>query len=919
MVRCFVFMQFYKNILNLFIMKKIITLILLLSLINANSQIGGGWDWAYNTGAINPSSKHIGYNAAGEMLIIGKAAGGMYLGADTVSTTPVFAGVPNNLIYLAKISTTGTTSIIRSIVHPYIGNITVATTDSNGNFYVAMSYSAFGGVPIDIGNGISLDGLNKVAIMKFSATGTTLWAKTYDLGYTYVSGVAADLSVRKLAVSNQGKIFFVAAVTGATVSPSNYSVYKLDSSGNTLWTKYASFLDTATTITTWDSDKFVDSDENIYLTSQNTSNIVFDGVTSTAAGNSHFIALNSNGVTRWIYSFNGNIRNLVVDKTTNNIYFGWSQTTSNSGILSGLPVVSSSPSAPHFFSGVVKCNSMGNVILTNTTAPSTQFIPAGQDRLLMATIQTANTSFLYGSDYFFPVDALQKNLITETDSNLNVLKVISGGRSTGAGVTNLAAFGNTYGIVGYFSGTNPALPTCTYGSTTLTGYNAVTNLATNYPSYVTAGGGNFDEAYAQFKSANVPVANSTTWLGANNNWNDAANWTNGVPTNVLKVNINNGLSNYPTTFTAPTAGVLQISAGVTITFPAATTAGFIINDGLIKINNAGFFQTFGAKEWKGSGTVEFLGASTTFGFFSFPFTNAITLNGPFLPQTSMSIRGVNFNSTAGRLDMGGNTIAITDPSPTSITGISATNYFTNGTLRRAINSTGLYEFPLGSNTNFQSATINTNGLAGVNSIAATFNSGAITGTTPNVTFGGATISSGLNGGWYAIIPNQQPTSGSYDVTLKIKNSTNSVVSPAKYTVIKRDNATSPWAVQGNYTLASIVSGTVTASNTGLTSFSDFAIGITNQDVVLATNSFEKEAFKLSVYPNPTNSSLNLQLPTSTANATLKIISITGQTVFEKQSINGTDFNFDVSNLNSGLYLIQISDGQNNFSSKFVKQ
>ena len=77
-------------------------------------------------------------------------------------------------------------------------------------------------------------------------------------------------------------------------------------------------------------------------------------------------------------------------------------------------------------------------------------------------------------------------------------------------------------------------------------------------------------------------------------------------------------------------------------------------------------------------------------------------------------------------------------------------------------------------------------MLNVSSIATNFTSGTVTGTMPNVSIGSATITTTLNGGWYSITPDRQPTAGSYDVTLSIKNSTNSVMEAEKYAVIKRD-------------------------------------------------------------------------------------------------------------------------------------
>ena len=73
------------------------------------------------------------------------------------------------------------------------------------------------------------------------------------------------------------------------------------------------------------------------------------------------------------------------------------------------------------------------------------------------------------------------------------------------------------------------------------------------------------------------------------------------------------------------------------------------------------------------------------------------------------------------------------------------------------------------------------------------------------------------------------------------------------------------------------------------------------------------------YPNPISNILNLKISNSIDNATLKIISLKGQTVFEKQNISGKDFNFDVSNLNAGMYIVQITDSDRTFNAKFIKQ
>ena len=87
----------------------------------------------------------------------------------------------------------------------------------------------------------------------------------------------------------------------------------------------------------------------------------------------------------------------------------------------------------------------------------------------------------------------------------------------------------------------------------------------------------------------------------------------------------------------------------------------------------------------------------------------------------------------------------------------------------------------------------------------------------------------------------------------------------------------------------------------------------------ALGSNQNELDKLSLYPNPTNGNLNIQLSNTINNGTLKVITITGQMVFEQHNLNGTTFNFDVTSLNQGIYIVQLTNGNEVLNSKFIKQ
>lgn len=82
---------------------------------------------------------------------------------------------------------------------------------------------------------------------------------------------------------------------------------------------------------------------------------------------------------------------------------------------------------------------------------------------------------------------------------------------------------------------------------------------------------------------------------------------------------------------------------------------------------------------------------------------------------------------------------------------------------------------------------------------------------------------------------------------------------------------------------------------------------------------QNELGKFSLYPNPTNGNLNIKLSKTIENATVKVISITGQIVLEKHNLSGTTFDFDVATLNQGIYIVQLIDGNEVLNSKFIKQ
>ena len=116
-------------------------------------------------------------------------------------------------------------------------------------------------------------------------------------------------------------------------------------------------------------------------------------------------------------------------------------------------------------------------------------------------------------------------------------------------------------------------------------------------------------------------------------------------------------------------------------------------------------------------------------------------------------------------------------------------------------------------------------------------------------------------------------------------------------------------ISGNSTIGFAKSASAVSAGGYLASYSQPSLG---------GNEFTLNK-KIALYPNPTTNAINLNFQNQINNGNLKIVSVTGQTVFEKQNLSGNEFNFDVSNLSVGVYILEVSDENSTYKSKFIKQ
>ena len=76
---------------------------------------------------------------------------------------------------------------------------------------------------------------------------------------------------------------------------------------------------------------------------------------------------------------------------------------------------------------------------------------------------------------------------------------------------------------------------------------------------------------------------------------------------------------------------------------------------------------------------------------------------------------------------------------------------------------------------------------------------------------------------------------------------------------------------------------------------------------------------LNLSPNPANHSTVISLQSAVNAATIKLINLTGQTVFEKQNQSGNQFTLELSQQPQGIYFIEVKENEKVWRGKVVKE
>jgi hypothetical protein len=242
-------------------------------------------------------------------------------------------------------------------------------------------------------------------------------------------------------------------------------------------------------------------------------------------------------------------------------------------------------------------------------------------------------------------------------------------------------------------------------------------------------------------------------------------------------------------------------------------------------NNGTFTRELGTTTFSGTSTQTIDGTNTT-EYYDFVADNAagIDLNKTITAENSLALN-------SGMINTGANEVIVTSTNTGAITGhqpagaISST--MVNGNLRRYVSSSGSYDFPIGTGTYYELATLNLLSTSGMTNILAKFTTPVAPTdiSTLGLTVDGTEITDLLDYGYWTITPDAG--TATYDVTLTSYGHTNGGDAPDWHTIVKRANSSSDWASyeanHDNSTQSGFGINPITATLTNMSGFSDFDV------------------------------------------------------------------------------------------------
>ncbi|WP_017256994.1 T9SS type A sorting domain-containing protein [Pedobacter arcticus] len=871
-------------------MKKLLLfLLLLIGTLATQAQYNAGWDKAMNFGGAGADIEEMRY-VNGDLYFVARMMG-KYQFAGVNYDSGALGNYPSLDVLFGKITASGTQVLIQRFKSVDLSAVTFSSRISiDGSLYIfRLGFGAektFGSLTAPA-YGLQL--------LKVSASGQFEFVKkvtTFSDTEFGTTGVA-NPNFYGMQVKDNGDIYaiFKSNTLRGSVYPTR--VIKLDATGNEIWhyemTSAFAGTSLAGIISNSMPRQFVDDNGNVTFKASSGSDILFNGETLpyevpyTYGGQSTLrtwvVSLDNTGQKKWSTSTYVDPTFFGVNPTNGEIYINYSYGRQNPAVAASIAPFSSLPNlappppfdyipAMYSWSGIITLNTSGGIVKTKsnyanaTAAFPTQMQMADNGRILLYTA-TANGNVFKAGNNFITFDG-SGYAAMEVDADFNPLTVFKLPAGSAVALDN-----NKFAFGGSFK------TAVTVGNTTLTPYFIDTDFNTRFPNWASI---KADVLIAEGNLDNIPTELvSTKWLGSSTNWNDVANWSNGVPTAESKIVFDANVANMPIVATTPKAGVVVINAGVTASLPTALViTEKIINNGILSVNNALSYYSFtayGAKAVEGDGDIFFNGTAAgaiTYASLAFPTTNnSISLNHNI--QFGGKVKNLNFLGTAALLT---GIVEVTSTDPNAITGYGPTKHV-RGKITRAVSPNGVYTFPTDNYSPYEPTTITLNNLTGTSKITV---GNDYKSTAPDVSFASGKTTAQLGDYNWSITPDVAPTSGTYDVSFQKSEFTNGVTDAERYVVLKRKDKDSPWSFEGTKTASTQTGGTtsgqnisdatVTAGLTGLTSFSDFTIGV-NSTAVPNNTSLTASTWTGSTNTEWNNAAnWNNGVPTGTIDATI---------------------------------------------------
>ncbi len=333
-----------------------------------------------------------------------------------------------------------------------------------------------------------------------------------------------------------------------------------------------------------------------------------------------------------------------------------------------------------------------------------------------------------------------------------------------------------------------------------------------------------------------PVVLAGHWVGGiSTDWNNPANWCDGVPT-------------YTTDVTIPSSALTLFDPLIDLGGIAKCKSLTIKNGAILSISS-NILDMKGDLIVEPSGIYDHSGGLLELSGTSIQTIPSVTcydlkINNSAGIIITGGVTVTNYlNLFSGIVSTGGSILNVINPDPAAVFGFNNTNYI-NGRLIRYINNTGAFDFPIGDATRYELATVTVNNLIPtIYLLGEYFPDNSFCSPVPNSGGGpflnGSPITELLDAGYWTITPDDQPVSGTYNIQLNERGYTNPPLAANYCAVIKRDDCFSLWQSLGVHTNATqnISGGTVTAVRTNLTSFSDFGIGFGGSSLPIQLTGF----------------------------------------------------------------------------------